>query len=374
MLESYTVHISAAKIATVFFLLCILAFASSSETAFFSLNRFQLRRIRERAKPAYNRIRRLLARPTRLLLMILLMSEIVNLALSTLVTQHLEHLLKGRYAPEHEWYAIALLSMALTLPIILLVGEITPKVIAAKMNRVVAVVNSSALIWIYKVLFPVLWLLDAAIGTVLRKFKAEGRDHLSKTMQVLTEDDFVLLMEEGHREGTVDPAERKLIKNVFEFDDSLASEVMTPIAQAFCISASARLGEVLPEIRAQKFSRIPVFQKTRRNIVGMLYVKDLLPLRGSARFQDAEVRSVMTPILYVGPNMRLSLLFRRLKEAKTHMAIVVSADSAGKIGPSGVESSSERHNARSEEAIGIVTMEDALESIFGEIADERDVQ
>jgi putative hemolysin len=148
-------------------------------------------------------------------------------------------------------------------------------VIAAKMNRIVAIVNSRALIVIYHILFPILWLMDTAIAYLLRKLKAEGRDYLSKHMSVLSEEDFMLLMEEGHREGTVDPAERKLIKNVLEFDDSTVNEVLTPMAQAFSVPVGASVAEILPEIRSQKYSRIPVYQKTKRNIVGVLYVKDL---------------------------------------------------------------------------------------------------
>ncbi|MBI3557716.1 MAG: HlyC/CorC family transporter [Deltaproteobacteria bacterium] len=337
-------------------LILILAFASSSETAFFSLNRFQLRRIKERYRTAYGRIRTLLARPSRLLIMILLLSELVNLLISSMVTQFLEKHFGGEAPGAREWYLITLGSMAISIPILLFFGEITPKVIAAKMNRIVAMVNSHVLIIIYKVLFPLLWVMDSAIGFVLRKLKAEGRDHLSKTMSILSEEDFMILMEEGHREGTVDPAERKLITNVFEFDDSTVSEVMTPISQAFSISATARIMDVLPDIRAQKFSRVPVFLKSRKNIVGILYVKDLLALRNHPDMHAIDVKSLMTRAMFVGPNMRLSLLFRRFKESKTHMALVVNTV------------------AHEEEAVGVVTLEDVLESIFGEIADERDVQ
>lgn len=357
--------LSTAKALIVFILLLVLAFASSSETAFFSLNRFQLRRIKERYRHAYGRIRTLLTRPTRLLIMILLMSELVNLTVSSLITDFLEKNFGSATPSSREWYLITLASMAVSIPVLLFFGEITPKVVAAKMNRIVAIANSSVLIVLYKVLFPLLWLLDTSIGFVLRKLKAEGRDHLSKTMTVLGEDEFMLLMEEGHREGTVDPRERRLIKNVFEFDDSTVSEVMTPIAQAFTISATARLVDVLPEIRAQKYSRVPVYHKSKRNIVGILYVKDLLPLRNQPELASMDVRSVMDKPMYVGSSMRLSLLFRRFREAKTHMAIVVSPVTRVRIHTG--------DSSYDEEAIGVVTLEDVLESIFGEIEDERDV-
>jgi putative hemolysin len=353
-------------------LLVVSAFASSSETAFFSLNRFQLRRIKERYRRSYDLIRHLLARPSRLLIMILVLNELVALAFSSLVTEQLSSRVGGG---EAEWYKTTLLSMAITIPILLLVGEMTPKIVAAKMNRVVAMINSRPLSLLYKIGFPFLWLMDKGIGFMLRRLKAEGRDPLSKTMSILSEEDFMLLMEQGHREGTVDQAERKLIKNVFEFDDSTVSEVMTPISTAFMVSANARVSDALPEIRLQKFSRIPVYHRNRRNIVGILYLKDLLALRNHPELAQLDVKSIMTRAMFVGPNMRLSVLFRRFKEAKTHMAVVVNPAAHARL---------EEHYTRSraeapadeapEEAIGVVTMEDVLESIFGEIADERDVQ
>lgn len=344
-------------------LLLVSAFASSSETAFFSLNRFQLRRLRERYRDSYGRIRTLLAHPSRLLILILLINEIVNVTFSSLVAEMIQKnsglffnnpLFSSPIAhtPEREWLLATIMTLFVTLPTLLLVGEITPKVVAAKMNRIVALLNSRLLIVIYKLIFPLLWVLDAGITFTLRKFKAEGRDHLSKTMSVLSEEDFMLLMEEGHKEGTVAPKERRLITNVLEFDDSTVAEVMTPITQTFCVSAAAPIAEALPDIRSQKYSRIPVYQKNRRHIVGILYIKDLLALRTHPNLMEVDVKSLMAAPMFVGPNMRLSVLFRRLKEEKTHMAVVVG---------------------EGDEAVGLVTMEDVLESIFGEISDERDV-
>lgn len=360
--EALALHWSTWKAVAVAALLAVSAFAGSTETAFFSLNRFQLRRIRERYKSGYDRIRTLLARPSRLLVLIILLNDVVNIAISSLVTEFLEAnrtailtVIPGFEAalgPERQWLFTLIASLLVTMPLILLFGEITPKVVAAKMNRLVAVLNSAPLILLYRLTYPVLWVTDAVISFILRYLRTEGRDYLSKTMSLLSEEDIMVLMEEGHREGTVNPDERKLIQKVFEFDDSTVSEVMTPIAQAFCIPAVAKLRDVMPEVRKQKYSRVPVYQKFRGNIVGVLYMKDLLTLRNEPHILDLEVKSLMTRHMSVSPNMRLSVLFRHFKEAKTHMAICVD---------------------RNDEALGVVTMEDVLESIFGEIEDERDL-
>lgn len=359
------------QIAFLIVLIFLSAFASASETAFFSLDRFQLRRIRERFATSYERIRKLLARPSQLLVLILLLNECVNLILSGLITTIIEkndnmlfsslqafltklspHF-KKLFLPHNEWVLTTFLTLVITLPILLLLCEITPKVIAVKMNRFVAITNSSFLLLLYRLFFPILWILNFAIEFALRKLKGSSQEPLEKASAVLSEEDVVILMEEGLREGSLYSDERKLIKKVLELDNRHIHEIMTPITQAFCVSSLAPVGDILGEMRAQKFSRIPVYQRSRRNIVGILYAKDLLTLQNHPELKEIEVRSLMTPAIYVHPEMRLSQLFRKFKEDKTHMAIAVD---------------------QAEQAMGVVTLEDVLESIFGEIEDERDVE
>lgn len=352
------------KALAVAILLFFSAFASSSETAFFSLNRFQVRRIRDRYRTAYGRISALLSHPGRLLVLILLINEIVNITISSLIAEMvhanrapLSYLLSWAFQATDngnaEWLLVSFVSLAITIPILLIFGEITPKIIAVKINKLVAITNSKILSPLSILLRPVLAAIDGTIGFFLKGIKAKGRDPLSKTLSTLSEEDFLVLMEEGHREGTVNQDERELITNVLEFDDSTVSEVMIPIVDVFCLADDAKLWNVLPEIRAQKYSRIAVYRKTRRNIVGILYVKSLLKLQNNPNLREMPVREMMAPPLFVKPDMHLSALFKKFKVTKTHIAICT-----------------DRHGG----ALGIATMEDVLESIFGDIEDERDVR
>ncbi len=355
---------SGSKVLIVMILLFLSAFASSSETAFFSLNRFQLRRLRDRYHAAYARISSLIAYPGRLLVLILLINEVVNIAISSLIAEMVHtnraplssvlHLLAN--LPDGgnaEWLLVSIVSMAITLPILLIFGEITPKIMASKMNKLIAIINSKILSPLSTLLRPILVAVDGAIGFFLKGIQAQGRDPLSKKLSTLSEEDFLVLMEEGHREGTVNQDERKLITNVLEFDNSTVAEVMTPIAEVFCVPDDAKLWNILPEIRAQKYSRIAVYHKTLRNIVGILYVKSLLKLQNNAQLREMPVKEMMTPALYIKTEMHLSALFTKFKTAKTHIAICT-----------------DRHGG----TLGLVTMEDVLESIFGDIEDERDVR
>ena len=329
-------------------LLLTVAFASSSETALFSLTRFQLRRIRDRYKHGFDRIRTLLARPSRLLVLVILITEIVNVTLNTIITE-----IVHTYSRSQDWLLTSLITMGVSVPLVLVIGEITPKMIALKISKLIAIFNSKPLIILYRLLYPLLWIIDTSISAVLSGLGIEAKDHLSKKLSAISEEDFVALMEEGHREGTVNQDERELITNVLEFDDSTIVEVMTPIQAAFCIPDNTKLDDVIGEIRNQKYSRVPIYHKNRKNISGIILVKNLLKLQNKPDLREMPVKELMTDAIYVRPEMHLSALFKKFKSSKSHIAICT--DSHG-------------------EALGLVTMEDVLESIFGEIEDEHDVR
>lgn len=339
----------------VILLIAMAAFAASSETALFSLDRFQLRRLKDRQKAAYERITLLLSRPTRLLIVILIINETANIAIANTLTAFVEshHRTMMLLVPQHlKWALTLILSTLIATPIMVIFGEITPKVVAARMNRLFAILNSKVLFYIYKILFPVLWTLDHIVALVLRSVskKAAQKPDISKSLYQLDEQDFVELIDEALKEGTIEPSERKLIQKVFRLDDVHCQEIMTPLQEAFLLPGSTTIQQALSEIQNQKFSRVPIYDKSRTTITGILYSKDILFLKPS-KFSSS-ISEISAKPLYVPVHLSLSSLFRKFKSQKTHIAVVVD---------------------RRHEALGIVTMEDVLESIFGEIEDERDL-
>ncbi len=343
-------------------LLILSSFASSSETALFSLDRFQMRNLRERHKASYNHIKTLLAHPTRLLIVILMINEIANLSIANVITRFVESIhpwlaqtIGGPFTAEEPTLllTITLTSMFLGAPITLIIGEVTPKIIASRLNRLIAAINSRLLILLYRLFFPLLWIFDALITLALRSFGAKGKSHLSKFTNPLDESDFVELLEEAHKEGSLEPSERHLIYKVFRLDDIRCSQVMKPMADTFMVEASMQVKAVMKDIEQEKYSRIPVFSKTRKNVVGVLYVKDLVNFN-SAEFKVTAglIKDLMVKPMTVSSSTNLSALLRRFKRSKMHLAIVTD---------------------KTQQAIGIITLEDVLESIFGEIEDERDI-
>ncbi len=342
-------------------LLGISGFASSSETSFFSLNRFQLRRIRDQNKNAFRRIKELLAKPSKLLTLILLINETVNIIISSLVTSFVSANSKfltlfwnAESITEYKlWLITAMISMSISVTLILIIGDMTPKVVASRMNRFLAVLNSKVLYILYKVLNPFLVVIDMLINYGLRFLGIEGKDHFSKTMSALSEEEFLILMEEGHREGTVNRDERELITNVLEFDDTHVSNVMTPLPRVFALAEDLPLAEALKEIKAQKYSRVPIYRGNPSKITGLIFVRQLLDLSDKPEKLKLPIKNFAKPIMSVGPGTTLNVLFRKMKTEKNHFTVI--------------------HNNKND-VIGIATIENVLESIFGAIEDERDVR
>lgn len=167
----------------------------------------------------------------------------------------------------------------------------------------------------------------------------------------VTEEEIRMLINAGNENGTIELSEREMINNIFEFDDITVGDVMTHRTDLAAIEKTSPITEVLALAMDEGFSRIPVYDDSIDNIVGILYVKDLLSLVGKKDFDTKQIADFMHPAIYVPETARCETMLKEFKEKKTHMAIVV--DEYGGTA-------------------GIVTMEDLIESILGNIQDEYD--
>ncbi|MEG2429077.1 MAG: hemolysin family protein, partial [Oscillospiraceae bacterium] len=169
----------------------------------------------------------------------------------------------------------------------------------------------------------------------------------------VTEEEIRLMVDVGNESGTIEQSEREMINNIFEFDDLTAGEVMTHRTDLSAVSLNGKLSDVIKIAMDEGFSRIPVYEDDIDNIVGILYVKDLLPLISEKKSEEEKIDKYMRGVIYAPESARCRGLFRKFKEKKTHMAVIV--DEYGGTA-------------------GIVTMEDLLEEIVGNIYDEYDPQ
>jgi len=171
-------------------------------------------------------------------------------------------------------------------------------------------------------------------------------------MGVIMEEDLRTLVDMGERDGIFDPSERELIQNVFEFGDMIASKVMTPRADVFSLPENMPFNEVLQHVTEKHFSRIPIYEGDKDNIIGILYANDLIPYKKPGSKPPEELARLARTPYFVPETKKADELFREFRSKKIHMAIVV--DEFGGIA-------------------GLVTMEDLLEELFGEIIDEDEV-
>lgn len=311
-------------------MLALSAFFSASETAFAFFRQ---------AKPPHTiraggRINDLLDRmqedPDRLFTTIRIGNHLANVAASCLAT-----LIAFQTVPSH---VVAATTGIMTV-VILVFGEIIPKSVAPRSHLRIARVAIVPIHWFSKLVYPLVLFLN---------FIPRMTDRVQGTPRV-TEAELLTMVEAVEEDGQIKEEERDLIHNIFEFDDTSASEIMTPRADMFVVDINAKPD--LTEIFKSGFTRIPIIDGDMDHIIGILNIKDLL-LQSSGGLQPFDLRQIMREPYFVPEHKKLDRLLQGFKRRKQHLAIVV--DEHGGVA-------------------GLITLEDALEEIVGEIIDETDI-
>ena len=226
----------------------------------------------------------------------------------------------------------------------LVLGELVPKRIAMKNKEKLADVVCGFISVLATILRPIVWLLTASTNGVLRLF---GIDPHEKE-ETVSEEDIVLMLDAGADEGTLDQDNIEYIKNVFKLDRQIAADVMTPRKAVAFLQADATQEEILQFIEEEGYSRIPVYDEDVDHVIGILHTRDFLLQSGKGAF---DLRASLHEPVFVPETVNLDLLFKDMQTQHNH--IVITVNEYG-------------------ETSGIVTMEDILEEIVGEIWDERD--
>ena len=310
-------------------LLFLSGFFSSAETALFSISRAKARHLAKNKHKSYILIKEMKDDPHRLLSTVLIGNNIVNVGAAALATSITIH-----YFPN---YAVGVATGVMTF-LILVFGEVLPKSIATRNNIVIARIVIYPIYWFSIFCYPIVIFLN---------FIPKLTGKIKKTPTV-TEEELMTFVEVVEEEGEIKEEEKELIHNIFEFDDTNASEIMTPRADMFVIEANEKLS--LVEIVKSGFTRFPVIENDMDHVIGIINIKDLF-LYEITSGNDIDVRKIMTIPYFVPENKKLDKLLHQFKKRKHHMAIVV--DEHGGVA-------------------GLITLEDALEEIVGEISDETD--
>jgi CBS domain containing-hemolysin-like protein len=310
-------------------LLFLSGFFSSAETALFSISKTKARHLAKKNDRAFTLIKKMKDNPHGLLSTVLIGNNIVNVGAASLATS-----ITIQFFPN---YAVGLATGIMTF-LILVFGEVLPKSVATRNNIMIAKAAIYPIYWLSMAFYPVVLILNF-IPKITGKIK--------KTPTV-TEEELLTFIEVVEEEGEIKEEERELIHNIFEFDDTSTSEIMTPRADMFVIEADEELN--LETIVESGFTRIPVIEDDIDHVIGIVNIKDLF-LHEIISDEKLDVRKVMTPPYFVPEHKKLDKLLQQFKKRKHHMAIVV-----------------DEHGGVS----GLITLEDALEEIVGEIRDETD--
>ncbi|MCB0287058.1 MAG: HlyC/CorC family transporter, partial [Calditrichaeota bacterium] len=229
--------------------------------------------------------------------------------------------------------------------VLLITSEIIPKVIAVRNPHTYSRIAGAPLQLLHYMFFPITIFL-----TNLSKF-VQNSLGLSADKTRLSEDELKTLVLLGEEEGRLEADEKEMIHSIFEFGETTVREIMVPRTDMVCVEVNATLDEVLEDIKDNLLSRIPVFEGRIDNVIGILYVKDLLPLLKKNRSDSFNLRTIVREAYFVPEQKMIDDLLRHFQKERIHMALVV--DEYGGIS-------------------GLVTLEDVIEEIVGEIQDEYD--
>jgi putative hemolysin len=320
------------------------AFFSASEIALISLSRLKIQHMVDKKKPNAKAVKKLRDNTHKLLITILIGNNLVNISASIVALYLGIEVFHGLGFSLTESQIAGIVTGAITL-LVLIFGEIFPKTIANQYSEHLAL-NLAKPIEFFVVLFsPVSWFLDKVnkLFFLVLKIKPEKKPFV-------TEEELTYIIATGAEEGSIKEREKVLLHNIFKFDDIEAKEVMIPRPNIIAIEVSAPMQEIMQIVRESEFSRIPVFKRRLDNIIGVLYSKDLLDASHKDK-KSFSLKRMLRPAIFVPENKKLDSLFRTMQRKKVHIAFVVN-----------------EYGGLS----GLITMEDLLEEIVGEIYDETD--
>jgi len=230
------------------------------------------------------------------------------------------------------------------------VGELAPKTAAIQKAETITLSFAKPIMLFYKVLYPFIWFLNGAARILVGFF---GMKPASEHELSHTEEELRLLMTESYKNGEINQNELKFVNKVFEFDDRIAREIMVPRTEIIAFEKSASFDEVLTTIQEQRYTRYPVYEEDRDNIIGFLNIKDFLTQGISQRItvENFDIDRFINPVMYTTEVTPIQDLLTRMQKERTHIAILL-----------------DEYGGTS----GLVTVEDILEELVGEIRDEFD--
>lgn len=326
------------------------AFFAASEMALVSLNKNRIRIKADKGDKTAALLVDLFDQPSQFLstiqVGITLAGFFSSAFAATGISDDLAQLLRELNVPYSSQIAIIIITVILSY-ITLVFGELFPKQVALTNPEKIARFSVRPILIVAKVTIPFVKLLSFSTS-ILVKLTGLNKEQMDEQV---SEDEIKYLIEAGFRHGAVNIGEKEMIHSVFKFNDKVAKEIMVPISRAFLLDIDTPKETLLEQLLLRKFSRIPIYEGNPNRIIGILYLKELLIEAYDEGFKEMDIRSILHEPHFVSEDKQIDDLFKELQMAKNHMAILTNKD---------------------KKVTGIVTIEDLVEEVMGEIYDEHD--
>ena len=322
------------QLVIVIILLSASAFFSSAETALMTSNKLRMRNLAENGNKRAAKVLKVTENTDKMLSAILIGNNIVNLTASSISTT----LTLKIFGSKLVGIATGILTF-----LILVFGEITPKNVASKNAEKMALIYIGVISFLVTLLTPVIFIVNTVAKFVISIFNKNGDDN-----NAVTEEELMAMVEYSHEEGVIENEEKKMIVNVVDFGDTVAGDIMVPRVDMVMVDEKSSYEEILQVFREERYTRIPVYEETPDNVIGILNVKDFLLIEDKENFV---MKELLREPLYTYEYKKTSALMMDMR--KTGANIVIVLDEYGITA-------------------GLITLEDMLEEIVGEIRDEFD--
>ncbi len=323
------------KLMLVLLLLMLSAFFSSAETALTTVNKMRMRALADEGNNSARIVLKLIDNSGKMLSAILIGNNIVNISASSIMT----------IVAQEVWgnFAVSIATGVLTI-VILIFGEITPKTLATLYSESLSLKYARIVYFIVWLLTPVIFIINKFSMFIMFVLRIDPK----KKQATITEGELRTIVDVSHEEGVIETEERTMIKNVFDFGDTLAKDVMIPRIDMCMIDITSSYDELLSIFREHKYTRFPVFSDSTDNVVGIINIKDLLLYKSGESFN---IKDYLRQAYFTYEHKNLSDLMLEMKTAAINIIIVLDEYGA---------------------ATGLITIEDLIEEIVGDIRDEYD--
>lgn len=315
------------------FLVLLSAFFSSAETALSTVNRVRMRALEDEGSKRAARVNKILENYSKMLSTILIGNNIVNLSASALAATLAMRI----------HLAVGISTGILTI-VILLFGEITPKTWAMINSDRISLAYSGIIYRLMQLLTPVIFVVDKLAGGILHLLHIDP----NKRGSTMTESELRTYVDVSHEDGIIESEEREMIYNVFDFSDALAKDIMIPRINMVTVNVDAPYDKVMGVFRESMYTRLPVYETDKDNIIGLINIKDFILTETGENFQ---IRNILRDAHYTYEFKKVADLLYELREKTTNVTFVLNEYGS---------------------TVGMITLEDLLEEIVGEIRDEYD--